>query len=393
MDSVKTIPKQKWMSDPATCKVMDALGDGDALFVGGCVRNALLGAEVTDIDIATKHHPDAVIKRLKSAGIKAIPTGIDHGTITAVTDKKTFEITTLRKDVETDGRRAVVAFADTWEEDAKRRDFTMNTLLADANGCIFDPLGQGVRDLDARKVIFVGEAKQRIKEDVLRILRFFRFHALYGQGAPDDNALKACTQLEDKIPELSKERITQEFLKILSVENPVDILRIMFDNNILKQFMFDAADLEILKYTCTFQNRYSLAFVASRIYTLAGFSLNNVRKMEGLLLLPKVFKKDIQAMHAIMNLPDLSNDHAVKVAIYKHGRVPTAQCLMMQLATDSVMNGYANTAIDIIQNWDIPNFHITGQDLMKKGIAQGPKLGEELSRLEVEWIESGFKKP
>ena len=396
------------MKTPAVLAVMNALGQGNAMFVGGCVRNTLLDVEVTDIDIATKHHPDKVIEILSEAGIKTVPTGIDHGTITAVIDKQPFEITTLRKDVATDGRRATVAFAETWEEDAQRRDFTMNTLLADTNGHIYDPTGQGIDDLKARKVVFVGEAEQRIQEDILRILRFFRFHAIYGEGAPEDKALKACAKFADKIPTLSKERITQEFLKIISVDNPVDTLRMMVDNKIPPLVSsFDLIEgshneqtdpsvkpkddiFEVFDHLCTFQNRYGLAFVASRLFTLAGFKMDNIEAMETLLLLPKVFKKDIQAIDSVLNLPDLSNDHAVKVAIYKHGRVGAAQALMIELATDRVMNGYAPTAIDIVQNWDIPNFPITGDDLIKQGIPKGPGLGKELERLEEEWIENGF---
>lgn len=395
MDSVKTIAPRNWMTAPAVRKIMDALGEGQALFVGGCVRNALLDVEVTDIDIATKHHPEKVIEILTGQGIKVIPTGIDHGTVTAVIDKQGFEITTLRKDVETDGRRAVIAFADKWEEDAQRRDFTMNTLLADLKGNVFDPTGEGIQDLENCSVRFVGDAKERIAEDVLRVLRFFRFHALYGQGVLEDNALKACSEAGIKIKKLSRERITQEFLKILSVETPVDILGIMFEHDVLTEFDFaqgnEGNNLENLKHLCTFQANYNLSFVASRIFTLAGFSIDNVRAMEELLLLPKVFKKDIQAIDKILNLPDLKTEHDVKVAVYKFGRVTTAQTLMIELAIDRVMNGYAPTAIDIIQNWDIPNFPVAGEDLMKEGIPQGPELGKELARREEKWIDGGFE--
>jgi poly(A) polymerase len=152
--------------------------------------------------------------------------------------KKPYEITTLRKDIETDGRRAVVSFTEDWREDAQRRDFTINTLLADPQGNIYDPTGEGLKDMEARRVRFVGDPATRIREDYLRILRFFRFHATYGKGAPDKDGLKACRAAADKIPNLSKERITQEFMKILSVDNPVDILSVMFDNSILTEFQF-----------------------------------------------------------------------------------------------------------------------------------------------------------
>lgn len=390
MDSVKTIKPQSWMRAPATVKIMESLGAGNARFVGGCVRNALLGIDVTDIDIATKHHPEQVMEILQGQGIKVIPTGIDHGTVTAIIDKQPFEITTLRKDVQTDGRRAVIAFAETWGEDAQRRDFTMNTLLADINGNIFDPTERGMDDLNAGRVIFVGNAEERIQEDILRILRFFRFHALYGTGDPDDAALKACRKYADKIPDLSKERITQEMFKILSVDCPAEILKIMFDNNVLKGILGNLNQLDVLAQLCEFQNRYGLAFLSSRLFALADFSRENITAMETLLLIPKVFKKDIQAIDKILQLPDLNNDHAVKIAVYKHGRVPTAQALMIELTLDRVMNGFAPQAIDIIQNWDIPNFPISGEDLIHEGIPQGPKLGEELARREEVWIENGF---
>lgn len=371
--------------------VMAALGEGNALFVGGCVRNALLGETVDDIDIATKLTPEKVVKALKAADIKAIPTGMEHGTITAVINKQPFEITTLRKDVDTDGRHATVAFSTDWAEDAARRDFTMNTLLMDTDGNVFDPLGRGLDDLRARKVLFVGDPSKRIAEDYLRILRYFRFHARYAKGDPDAKALAACKAAADKIESLSKERITQEFFKILSSKHPVSILEIMFQNNVLKRFSKDRYNPELLKHLCEFQDRYGLAFVAARLWVLAGFSVENLKSFEELLLIPKVFKKDIEAIAGVLALPDLSDDHAVKVAVYKYGRVPTAQSLMIELANDRVMNGYAPKALEIIQKWDVPDFPVSGDELMKKGVPQGPELGQELERLESEWIARGFK--
>ena len=230
-----TLPPPPWMQDDATQKVMhilnNAVGDSQdspqALFVGGSVRNWLLKQSVEDIDIATKLVPKEVVEKLKAGNIKVIPTGIDHGTVTAVIEGKHFEITTLRHDVETDGRHAKVGFTQSWLEDAKRRDFTMNTLLADIEGNIYDPLGCGVEDAKAGHVVFVGDASVRIKEDYLRILRFFRFHAYYGRGDMDVAALEACRGAADNISTLSRERITQELLKILSVEDPTEILSVM----------------------------------------------------------------------------------------------------------------------------------------------------------------------
>lgn len=416
MKSVETIPIQSWMNAPQTNAVMSALnanakinpdttasnsnpkgeasvGQGhecNALFVGGCVRNAMLGVEVSDIDIATKLTPDRVQEILSDAGIKTVPTGIEHGTVTAVIGGKSFEITTLRKDVETDGRRAVVSFCDNWAQDAARRDFTMNTLLADQEGFIYDPLGNGVEDLKARKVMFVGDPDGRIAEDYLRILRFFRFHAFYGQGAPDKAGLRACRAAADKISTLSIERITQEFLKILSLDDPVHIIELMFDHNILKNVQFPEYDPAFMAHFCTFQNRYGLRSIASRLFALAGLNMSHVETLRGSLLLPKVFIKDIEAISKVLALPDLDNDQAVKVAVYKFGRVPTAQALMIELAQDRVMNGYARVALDVIQNWDVPTCPVNGGDLIKEGITPGPALGDELARREQEWIDGGF---
>lgn len=374
-----------------TKRVMHVLGKGNALFVGGCVRNMLLDLEVGDVDIATTLNPKVVTEKLELAGIKVVPTGIDHGTVTAVIEKKSYEITTLRKDIETDGRRAVVSFTTDWREDAERRDFTMNTLLADPEGNVYDPTGEGLKDLEDRKVRFVGDAKTRIEEDHLRILRFFRFHALYGKGKPDEKALKACAAAADKIKTLSKERITQEFFKILSVGNPVDILSVIFDNNILHEFLFPEYKPDTLKHLCEFQNRFGLAFVSPRLFTLAGLRQDNIEKMEKLLLIPKVFKRDIEAISEILKLPDLSTDFMVKVAVYKHGRTSTAQALMIEVARDQVMNGFVPKALQVIQKWDIPTFPVDGNDLMKAGIPKGPELGKKLSELEEWWINKEFK--
>ena len=443
------------MKASETRAVMEALGRGDALFVGGCVRNALLGQPVDDIDIVSILRPDEVTKKLEAVGIKVIPTGIDHGTVTAVASGKPFEITTLRKDVETDGRHAVIEFSTDWAEDARRRDFTMNTLLMDLEGNIYDPLGCGLEDLRARRVVFVGDPRERIAEDHLRILRYFRFHALYSAGLPDKKALSACRAASDKIAGLSKERITQEFFKILSVDNQAEILALMFDNGILLPLIQPSPVLEypspggrgrrsaaeqgeggnmtLLKNLCHFQKNYGLVSIAARLLVLAGFAeevmqkspslegggkgegiesnniehphpnpppqggedsgdvMNRIASLSKFLLIPKVFRKDMQAIYEVLKLPDLSNDHAVKVAVYKHGRIPTAQALMIELALDRVMNGYAPQAVKIIQNWDIPDFPITGEDLIKQGFKPGPELGAELSRREEAWIKVGFK--
>lgn len=391
MESVQKIEPQAWMKSPDITVIMEALGVGNAMFVGGCVRNALLMRAVEDVDIASLWTPEEATQKLEAAGIKVVPTGIDHGTITAVSGGKGFEITTLRKDVQTDGRRAVVAFTKDWAEDAQRRDFTMNTLLADREGHIFDPTGQGLDDLKARKVRFVGDPAQRIAEDYLRILRLFRFHAMYGEGEIDAAALSACKAAADKIATLSAERITQEFFKIMTVDKPEDILGIMFDNNILSEFFYPEYDPVLLGHFCAFQKRYGLIALPSRLFILAGCKIDNINAMVKLLLFPKVFRKDIEALSKVIALDDLGNEQAVKVAVYHYGRVIAAQALILEVVTDRVVSGFAPKALDIIQNWAVPNLPISGADLMKAGIPEGPELGQKLSEIEAWWIAEGFK--
>ena len=226
--------KADWLGEPALQAVFDALeqeGDG-ARVVGGAVRNTLLGVAVSDIDIATTAEPATVIRRVEAAGLKAVPTGVDHGTVTVVSGGRPFEVTTLREDVETHGRHATVRFGRNWQHDAARRDFTMNALYAARDGTLFDPVG-GLPDLAARRVRFIGEADRRIREDYLRILRFFRFHAQYGEGAPDAEGLAAVARLKDGLAGLSAERIGAEMRKLVGARGAVATLEAMLDAGIM----------------------------------------------------------------------------------------------------------------------------------------------------------------
>ncbi|MCB1592002.1 MAG: CCA tRNA nucleotidyltransferase [Alphaproteobacteria bacterium] len=393
----RTIPPQEWMTSPAAHRLLAALEKGQgasrepaALFVGGCVRNALFGREVDDIDLATPLTPEKVMDLCKAQEITVIPTGLKHGTVTAVIDGTHFEITTLRRDVETDGRRAEVSFTQNWIEDAQRRDFTMNTLLADPNGNVYDPTGQGIEDLDAGRIRFVGDPVKRIQEDYLRILRFFRFHAIYGGEEFELDALRACRAASDKIATLSRERITQEFFKIMASDKPRRILDIMFENNILKDFSFLEYEPDALDHLCYAQKRYGLVSLPSRLYVQAGMNLENIKAMENLILFPKVFLKDMQAIKGALSQPDLSCASAVRAGIYRFGRTITAQALMIELTQDRVVNAFAPTALQIIQTWEIPEFPVTGEDLLEAGIKAGPLLGQTLEELEEEWIASDF---
>ena len=209
-----------WLKDAETKTVMEVLGVG-ARFVGGVVRNTLMGEPVSDIDIAIAETPERAQALLEAKGIKVVPTGIEHGTITAVMPSRHYEITTLRVDVKTDGRRAEVAFTEDWVEDARRRDFTINALYADADGTVHDPLGTGLEDIKLRRVRFIGDANARIAEDYLRVLRFFRFHAWYGTGEPDTEGLKACANAREGLRQLSGERVHDELLKITAEKSQI----------------------------------------------------------------------------------------------------------------------------------------------------------------------------
>jgi poly(A) polymerase len=224
-----------WRRKPGMARLLDALGagEGSTRFVGGAVRDHLLDLPVSDVDLATRLRPEEVVERLEAAGLKAVPTGIEHGTVTAVSGGRPYEVTTLRRDVETFGRRARVAYTDDWSEDAGRRDFTINALMADpVSGEVFDYF-DGIADLKARRVRFIGDPYERIAEDHLRILRFFRFHARFGRDEPDQAALGACEARANDLMALSRERIADELIKLLSVENPIPTVRIMLEHSIL----------------------------------------------------------------------------------------------------------------------------------------------------------------
>tara|TARA_R110002072_G_scaffold160456_2_gene311723 strand:- start:30 stop:1316 length:1287 start_codon:yes stop_codon:yes gene_type:complete len=384
-----------WMRCPQTARLFSALqgnipqDEPQALFVGGCVRNALLQRDVDDLDVATPLCPEDVTEILTAADIKVIPTGIKHGTVTAVMDARVFEITTLRHDVETDGRHAVVRYTDSWIEDACRRDFTMNTLLMDLVGNIYDPLECGLDDLDARRVVFVGKAEQRIAEDHLRILRFFRFSALYANDF-DVDGLHACAQAADKITDLSKERITQEFFKIIASEKPQDVLAVMFAHNVLKLFEFSDYNADFLAQFCELQKRYNMVSLAPRLFVFVAMNFENIKAMEELILFPKVFLRDMRCIFDALSGDDLLCDSAVRESIYRFGRIPTAHALLIELAQERVMDYYAPRAFDLIQKWDIPIFPLSGNDLLVAGIEKGPELGQKLDALENYWIEQGF---
>ncbi len=373
-----------WMAWPETQKLMQVIGGFDdvpqSLFVGGCVRNSLLGLPVSDLDIATIHTPDVIIKCLESKGIRAIPTGIDHGTVTAIVEGKSFEITTLRHDVETDGRRAVVSYTTDWAQDAQRRDFTINTLLADMNGNIYDPTGEGIADLNARRVRFVGDPEQRVREDYLRILRFFRFYAAYGQGSPDKAALEACAKYADKITVLSKERITDELFKILSLRNAPDILLLMRQCGILKEFL-GGFNSEVMDCFVNFQHH--LGLIDPLFVCLMACDLN-VDRMISTLSLSNDQKKSISDVFLAKDYLSNLDEKTIKRSVYWHGNKATTQAYLMQCAERNLPAQIE--CVDVARYWHAPVFPVTGQGLLERGYREGAELGAELKRLEREWV-------
>lgn len=379
MEIATKITPPSWMTAPQSAAVIAALGAENALFVGGCVRNTLAEKAVKDIDIATRLLPEDVIARLEKAGIKTIPTGLEHGTVTAIVEGRPFEITTLRRDVETDGRRATVSFTQSWEEDAARRDFTINTLLADSAGNIYDPLGCGLADLAAGRVVFVGDPATRIAEDYLRVLRFFRFYALYGTGAPDRAALDSCAAAADKIGSLSRERVTQEFLKILMTDRCAAILKLMFEWNILKKLTDSKYDSSVLERLARLQALHEMPDVITRLCVLT----DDLARLERFLILSNAQKKEFLLLINMLNEITNASDKQIKILIYRHGAVMAGQALLLHAARLG-----RDVDMTLIKNWTPPVFPITGDDIIAAGIPAGPAVGAALQKLEQWWLEN-----
>ncbi len=362
-------------------------GTPQALFVGGCVRNAVLGEPVGDIDIATILTPDIVTDILTAGGAKVIPTGIEHGTVTAVLDGAKFEITTLRRDVATDGRRAVVAFSTDWHEDAARRDFTMNTLLADADGRIFDPTGAGLADLRAGLVRFVGDPAQRVAEDHLRIMRFFRFHARYGRGAPDAAALAACTLAADRITTLSRERVTDELLKILSVDNVVDTLRLMFESNVLSYFAHSEYRHIDLTRLVSLQKRGGWIDPLPRLIILAAAQPEHLSFLSQYIVLSN---DGWSALDLYLSVPAvLPGAREAKFWIYRYGQSAARQLACLNLACAG-RDDFAADVLGLLNEWQAPSLPVNGDDVIDAGIERGPQIGMVLAGIEAWWIENDF---
>jgi poly(A) polymerase len=386
---------EEWMRAAETAAVMDALmtSGGQARFVGGAVRNALLDREVVDVDIATPLAPEDVVRRLEQATITAIPTGIAHGTVTAVLNDRTFEITTLRRDVVTDGRRATVAFSDDWAEDARRRDFTINALYASRDGEIFD-FADGIQDLESGRVRFIGNPVTRIREDYLRILRLFRFHTWYGTGDIDREALVAAKDERAGLQRLSGERIQKELLRLLEADNPVPTLRAMAGARILSELI--PGELQVGRLEGLVDIDRASFFAADPVLRLAALLPADRARAAAVAERLRVSNDvrdrlvDLAGFHEKL-APDLSV-RETRQRLYRLGTRRFRDRVLLAWAEDRYpSHGVAWRALLALADaWISPRFPLTGRDVIAAGIPEGPLVGRVLAQLEAWWIANEF---
>jgi poly(A) polymerase len=349
---------------------------GTAWFVGGCVRNALIGREVSDIDVATPLIPDEVVRLLEAAGLRAVPTGIAHGTVTAVADGRPVEVTTFRADVRTDGRRAEVAFTTDMAVDASRRDFTMNALYADSHGEVVDPLG-GLSDLLARRVRFIGLAQDRIREDYLRILRFFRFHAWYGDDGIDPVGLAACAELAEGAETLARERVGWEFRKLLAAPDPAPATAAMAATGVLERCLpgAEAATLAPLVHAET--QAGAVPDWQTRLAALGGDEVGARLRLS----------RAEQAQQARIRAA-LAEDASPAALAFRHGPEAARAAALIRAATRGIPPPARLEAE--LAGGAAAAFPLAADDLVAAGMAPGPALGAALRRAEAAWLASDF---
>jgi poly(A) polymerase len=381
---------QDWLTASATRSVIAALeaagGPDCARFVGGCVRNALMGREIDDIDIATTLKPDQTEKAIRAAGLKAVPTGIAHGTVTAVAERIPFEITTLRQDVSTDGRNATVAFTDDWAEDAARRDFRLNALYADGEGRVFDPTGQGVDDAAAGRIVFVGDPRIRIQEDYLRILRFFRFFAWYGRGEPDAAGLEACRDLASGMTRLSAERVSKELMKLLAAEDPRPAMAAMAGTGVLAQVLPEAGPLDLFEAVVPLS-----ADPVVRLMTLFAVDADAMRGAAERLRFPNAARDRLVASALAAPVVSLDmTDAEARAAVYRHGGRAVADAVLRRFAAEPSRTSEASRLLAIADDWTPPRLPVGGKDIARLGLAPGPETGRLLKAFEDGWIADDF---
>ncbi|EKV26612.1 tRNA nucleotidyltransferase [Caenispirillum salinarum AK4] len=400
---------QDWMQDARTRAVVRALtaGGAEVRFVGGCVRDALLHKAIKDIDIATQETPEVVIQRLQDAGLKAVPTGLEHGTVTAVADGLSIEVTTLRRDVKTDGRHAEVAFTTDFREDAARRDFTMNALSATPDGAVFDYF-DGLSDLAARVVRFVGRPHERIREDYLRILRFFRFHAHYGEGAAQAEALRACRANAAGLDHLSGERVRDELLKILDAPDPARVLVEMRGETVLDRILPEAAHFDSLRVlswleTSGLRRPGVEPDALRRLAALVAVDHDGARALAERLKLSNADRDRLAALAAPRTddpEPDpAADDHGLRVQTYRLGPERLRDRALILWAGERAGTGRLDSArtarwmrlMDVALDWTPPSPPVRGRDILNLGVPPGPRVGDLVRTAEDAWIDSDFR--
>ena len=370
----------EWWRRPGMRELFTALGadEGQVRLVGGTVRDELLGIPHADVDLATRLDPKAVVERLQAVRIKAVPTGIEHGTITAVSRGQVAEITTLRRDVSTDGRRAVVAFTEDWKEDAARRDFTINALSADpVSGDVFDYFG-GLDDLAQRHIRFIGDPLERIAEDHLRILRYFRFHARFGSGDPDPGALDACSARANDLMALSRERIADELLKLLAIEDPAATVGIMLQRAILQPVLPEIEPERLVDLDALVEAERSAEIAPDALRRLAALLPRDPALAEAIAARLKLSNKARKRLACAAN-PDLDlSPHALG---YRAG---------LDCAVDRLLLAGRSADAALVQSWTAPRLPVRGGALIARGLPEGPLVARTLRRIEDEWVLAGF---
>ena len=399
-----------WLFDTRLQKLLAVMGSqkGEARIVGGAVRNALMGKPINDIDIATTHLPEETTRLAQEAGFHAVPTGEGFGTITVVVDHHPFEVTTLRQDVTSDGRHPTVVFGKDWSIDAHRRDFTINALYCDHEGVIYDDVG-GLADIETATLRFIGNAEDRIKEDYLRILRFFRFFAFYGKGRPDAEGLKASARLKDGLKKLSAERIWAELKKLLSAKDPTRALLWMRQSGVLTAILPESEKWGIDFIHALIASEQHFDWQADpflRLQAIIPPDAERVAQLGNRLKLANIEKKRLSKWALLQTPAAETSDLAVKKLTYQNGAKAVLDHLMLAQAKarargiegahDSkgdkalIEAAHYGRMIDLVKNWTIPQMPISGEDLIALGIEPGVKIGQLLKEIEQRWIDSGF---
>ena len=388
---------EPWLESQQTQAVLQMLEDEGhgARVVGGAVRNALMGNQVRDIDVATTARPDEILKIAMDCGYSVHPTGIEHGTVTVVCENRPFEITTLRKDVATDGRRATVAFTDDWVEDASRRDFTINAIYCDRHGTLLDPIG-GFDDIKNKRIRFIGKAEQRIREDYLRILRFFRFFATYGQDPIDASGLKACIENRDGLRSLSGERVRMELFQLLQAKRAGAAARLLVEHGLMADLIGETADIRQLIRLIEIEEY--LGRDRDPVLRLAALAAQSSDDARGLIQKLKLSRAEGIRLKRIANISGRLdqgfsiNEKASKIALYKFGPHAYVDLALIAWARsrDDVHDAGRIAMIHLPKKWAAPQLPVAGADIVALGVKPGRLVGLVLDRFEEWWIQTGF---